>query len=163
MASEPKYRPPIMIVTPVIPGTVIAPCELPYPRLIAGVEPKQKVREVNINLSRSYCQSEFLKHWFHKFEFVLLMDSDVVIKPGIVDKLLSVWKQGLVPCANTKSGAFNQANPYHGPVTSCALIHRADYEKVDYLEKLCECQCIKLGRKFKTFYVDDCRGYETKY
>ena len=161
MASEPKYRPPIMIVTPVAPATVVAPCGLPYPRLIAGVEPKHKVREVNINLSRSYCQSEFLKHFFHKFEFVLLMDADVVIKPGIVDKLLNAWKQGLVPCANTKGNA--SVNPEHGAVTSCALIHRADYEKVDYLGNLGLCQCRILNNRFHTFYVKDAYGYEVKY
>ena len=154
----------IMILTPLISGTVIAPCELPYPRLVAGVGcDGLGVREMRINVSRATLQKNFLKKFYHKFEFVLLLDSDVVIEPWIVDKLLGAWKQGLVPCANTKSGAFNQANPCHGPVTSCALIHRADYEKMDYLENLCECQCIKLGRKFKTFYVDDCRGYETKY
>lgn len=159
-STRADYTPPILIITPIKPGAMIAPCTLPYPRLVAGVEPKHKVREVNINLSRSYCQEEFLKHWFHQYEFVLLMDADVVIDPDVVGKLLVAWKEHTTPCANTKSGAFNQANPYHGPVTSCALIHRADYERVDYLEKLAECQCHKLP---KPFYVEGARGYESKY
>lgn len=151
----------VMILTPLISGTVIAPCELPYPRLVAGVEcDGLGVREMRINVSRAILQKNFIKKFYHKFEFVLLMDADVVIDPDVVGKLLVAWKEHTTPCANTKSGAFNQANPYHGPVTSCALIHRADYERVDYLEKLAECQCHKLP---KPFYVEGARGYESKY
>lgn len=149
----------IMVVTPCAPGTVLAPCCLPLPRLTYAQDyPYIPVREQRINLNRFQCQRLFLRRYFGQFEFALLVDSDVVIRPKAIPLLLAAWEPGKVPCANTKGPG--EIDPGHGVVTSCALIHRADYAKVDYLGNLGKCQCRILGEMFKTFYVEGCCGYE---
>lgn len=154
------YRPPLMIITPLISGTLIAPCSLPFPRLVAGQDYSIPVREHRINLNRAQCREIYLRRYFHQYEFVLLMDSDVVVPEEAVYHLLDEWKAGTVPCIDTK--CTGKVDPDHGVVTSCALIHRADYEKVDYLGNLDKCQCRILGSLFHTFYVKDCSGFEIR-
>lgn len=151
----------IMVVTPCSPGTVLAPCPLPLPRLVYAQDyPYIPVREHRINLNRYQCQQLFCRLYFHRYEYVLLMDSDVVVPEEAVYRLLDEWKAGTVPCIDTK--CTGKIDPGHGVVTSCALLHRADYEKVDYLANLDKCQCRILGSLFHTFYVKDCSGFEVR-
>lgn len=142
----------VIALTPVAPCTVLAPYGLGFPRLVSELAPSVKVRERNINLNRARLQEMFLRSLFPRYEFVLLLDSDVVVSRETVDMLLKAWTAGTTPCANTKGT--------HGGhvVCSCALMHRSDYEKVDYLTNLSECQCLKLP---SPFYVEGARGYET--
>ena len=152
-------RSDIMVVTPCSPGTVLAPCPLPLPRLVYAQDYMYiPVREQRINLNRHQCQQLFCRRYFHRYEFVLLMDSDVVVTEEAVSRLLDEWKAGTVPCIDTKR--TGKIDPDHGAVTSCALIHRADYEKVDYLGNIDKCQCRILGSLFHTFYVKDYSGFE---
>jgi hypothetical protein len=142
----------IIILTPVAPGTIIAPCSLPYPRLISELAPSVALRECNININRARLQRMFMTQHYNKYDFVLLMDSDVVVPPNAGDELLSKWKPGTTPCINTKGNTIDHV------VTSCALVARTDYARVNYLEKLNECQCLKLPNPF---YLDGIVGYET--
>ena len=141
----------IMVITPCVSGTVLAPYTLGLPRLVAGTEVPVKVRERRINVSRAICQEIFLKRYFQKYEFVLLMDSDVVVSRETVEKLLNAWKSGTTPCALTKGLCAGHV------VCSCALVHRTDYEKVNYFSDMETCQCMKLP---SPFYVDGAVGYE---
>lgn len=151
----------VMVVTPCSPGTVIAPCPLPFPRLVYAQDyPYIPVREQRININRFQCQRIFLRRYFHQYEYVLLMDSDVVVPEEAVCRLLDEWKACTVPCIDTK--CTGKIDPDHGVVTSCALIHRADYEKVDYLGNIDKCQCRILGALFHTFYVKGCSGFEAR-
>lgn len=151
----------IMVITPCSPGTVLAPCPVALPRLIYAQDyPGILVREHRINLNRYQCQQLFCRRYFHQYEYALLMDSDVVVPEEAVYHLLDEWKAGTVPCIDTK--CTGKIDPGHGVVTSCALIHRADYEKVDYLGNLDKCQCRILGSLFHTFYVKDYSGYEAR-
>lgn len=159
-ADPAAYRPKAMIITPHVPGTLIAPCMLPFPRLVAGQDYFIPVREQRINLNRAQCQRLFLRRYFNQFEFILLVDSDVVVTEEAVSHLFDEWKAGAVPCINTKGPG--EIDPDHGVVTSCALIHRADYAKVDYLGNLGKCQCRILGDAFETFYVEGCDGFEVR-
>lgn len=143
----------VMVITPCVSGTVLAPYTLGFPRLVAGTEVPVKVRERRINVSRAICQEIFLKKYFHKYEFVLLMDSDVEIGMEAVERLMEEWKPGTTPCAITKGSTDGHV------VCACALVHRSDYEKVDYFSDMSVCQCFKLP---KPFYVLDAIGKETK-
>ena len=95
----------------------------------------------------------YISRYFSQYEFVLLMDSDVVVEKDAVDRLIAEWHPGVTPCINTKGCISDHV------VTSCALVGRSDYGKVDYLTNLYECQCLKLPNPF---YVEGLSGYEVK-
>lgn len=141
----------VIAVTPVAPGTVLAPFSLGIPRLVSELAPSVSVRERNININRARLQKMFMREQFGKYEFVLLLDSDVVVDPEVLDKLMAAWKPGTTPCANTKGAETDHV------VASCALIHRNDYADIDYLDKPGECQCLKVPNPF---YVDGAVGRE---
>ncbi len=141
----------VIALTPIAPGTVLAPFTLGVPRLVSELAPSVKVREANINLNRARLQEMFVRRLFPKYEFVLLLDSDVIVGRGVLDKLMVAWKPGTTPCAITKGDTEGHV------VCACALIHRTDYEKVDYLSDLYRCQCTKLPNPF---YVPDAIGEE---
>ena len=141
----------ILVLTPVAPGTVLAPYALGLPRLVSELAPSVKVRERNININRARLQSIFVTKYFPKYEYVLLLDSDVVVSREAVNLLLKAWTPDTTPCACTKEGNGGHV------VCSCALVHRTDYEKVDYLSEMMQCQCMKLPHPF---YVDGAKGYE---
>lgn len=141
----------ILILTPVAPNTIVAPCTLPYSRLFSEMAPSLSLREANININRARLQRMFNMEHLPNYKFVLLMDSDVVTDTESVEKLVSAWKPGITPCINTKGDGFDHI------VTSCALISANDYVKVDYTAKLNECQCRKLPCPF---YVEGTHGYE---
>lgn len=143
----------VLAITPVLKGTIVAPLGIDMPRLISEFDTVSRVREENINVNRARLQDIFLRRYFGKYEFVLLVDSDVSIKPGSLEALMSAWRPGTAPCINTKG--------FEGPhvVTACALVHRLDYKDVKYLDKPGECQCLKLPNPF---YVDGVEGTETR-
>lgn len=143
----------IIILTPVAPNTIVAPCALPYPRLFSEMVPALTIREANININRARLQRMYLMEHFTEYQYILLMDSDVVTDKESIDKLVAAWKPGTVPCINTKGFDTDHI------VTSCALISPNDYEKVNYTEKLNQCQCRKLPNPF---YVDGTVGHEIK-
>ncbi len=141
----------VIALTPIAPGTVLAPFTLGIPRLVSELPPSVKVREANINLNRARLQEMFVRRLFPKYEFALLLDSDVVIGTDALDKLMAAWMPGKTPCAVTKGSMEGHV------VCACSLIHRTDYEKVDYLSDLFRCQCTKLPGPF---YVPDAIGEE---
>lgn len=134
-----------MALTPIAPGTILAPCELGLPRLVSELAPSVQGRERNINLNRARLQELFMRKYFPRYEFVLLLDSDVVVTRAVFDKLVAAWAPGTTPCAITKGDTKGHV------VCACALIHRADYAKVDYLSDMLQCQCMKLP---SPFYVE---------
>lgn len=135
----------ILAVTPIRPGTIIAPCNLgKIPRLISELVPVHGAREVNININRARLQKMFVEKYFGLYDFVLLLDSDVAVDFQTVQLLVDAWKPGTVPCTNTKGIQTDHV------VASCALISRADYRNVDYVTNPYTCQCMKLPN---TFYV----------
>lgn len=135
----------VIALTPIAPGTILAPCELGLPRLVSELAPSVQGRERNINMNRARLQELFMRKYFPKYEFVLLLDSDVVVTRAVFDKLLAAWAPGTTPCAITKGDTEGHV------VCACALIHRADYAKVDYLSDMLQCQCMKLP---SPFYVE---------
>lgn len=140
-----------------MPSDVLVPSlELHYPRVYSSVAPFSRARELNINASRQRLKDYYMKNLELKYDFVLLMDSDVVIDDMVVDMLLSAWKKGTTPCCNTKGMPAEKSGHV---VTSCALVHREDYLEVDYMRSPYECQCLKLPRPF---YVESVVGHEIK-
>lgn len=135
----------VIVLTPITPGTILAPYDLGLPRLVSELPPSVQGRERNININRARLQEMFLRKCFPKYEYVLLLDSDVVVHRDVVDKLLAAWAPGATPCAITKGDTEGHV------VCACALIHRADYAKVDYLSDMLQCQCMKLP---SPFYVE---------
>lgn len=143
----------VIIVTPIAPGSVLAPCDLGAPRLVSELTPSVTSREANINMNRARLQRMFMTRHFPKYEFVLLLDSDVVVSKETVEKLMKAWKPGTTPCANTKGHEGGHV------VASCALIGRQDYAEIDYMTKPYECQCRKVPNPF---YVEGAAGAETR-
>lgn len=143
----------VVILTPVTPGTVMAPCALGFPRIVSEQAASVACREVNINMNRARLQDMFITGYFKDYEFVLLLDSDVEVSRDTVDMLVKAWKPGTTPCANTKGHVGAHV------VASCALIHRKDYMAIDYMEKPYECQCKKVPNPF---YVEGAVGRENK-
>lgn len=141
----------MIALTPIAPGTLVHPIGCDIPRLISELAPSVTGREANINLNRARLQRMFIRQYYPLHEFVLLVDSDVVVTADVIRKLQDAWKPGTTPCALTKQSAVGHV------VTSCALIHRADYEKVNYLDNVLQCQCLKLP---SPFYVEGAVGYE---
>ena len=143
----------VIVITPALNGTLFAPYELGFPRLVCGIEAGWLPREFRINLSRDLCQRKYMSHYMRDYEWVLLMDSDVVINNECFEKLRANAATGKTACADTKPGEKSHV------VCACALVHRTDYIKVDYLDKPTECQCMKLPNPF---YVEGAVGYERK-
>ena len=46
-----------VILTPILPGTIIPPCDLGVPRVFSEMGPVAMEREVNINVNRARLQS----------------------------------------------------------------------------------------------------------
>lgn len=139
----------VIALTPIAPGTMLAPFSLGIPRLVSELAPSVRGRERNINMNRARLQAMYMHGYFNRFEFVLLLDSDVVITPDILDKLMEAWKPGTTPCAYTKGHETSHV------CAACALVHRTDFAEINYLDKPFECQCTKVP---KPFYVQGTEG-----
>ena len=142
----------IIAATPVPPGGILAPFTLGIPRIVSELAPSfHATREREININRHRLQGFVLSHR-REYEFVLLLDADVVVGPEILDKLMAAWKPGTTPCVNTKGV------PTGHVIASCALISMNDYANIDYLKDAELCQCLKVPNPF---YIDHEGGIET--
>lgn len=147
----------VMCITPLVSGTLLPPLHLPCPRLVAGATLDGiSLRERRINVSRALCQSEFMRRFYRDYEFVFLLDSDCVVPPGSVDRLLAAWEQDTAPCIRTKT--FSDGHV----VTSACLLHRTQYETLDYLAAPERCQCRVIADRYRAYYLEGTEGFETK-
>lgn len=88
---------------------------------------------------------------YAKYDFILLMDSDVVIPEGSISILESYAKKGTTPCIDTHGGKGSHI------ITSCALVELYDFLTLDYSKSCCPC-----GLMPNPFYISDIKGYEIK-
>lgn len=140
----------IIAATPIPPGGILAPYTLGLPRVVSEVAPSfHTTREREININRHRLQGFVLSHR-REYDFVLLLDADVVVGPEILEKLMAAWKPGTTPCINTKG------MPTGHVIASCALISMEDYSNIDYLKDAQLCQCTKVPNPF---YIE---GIEAK-
>lgn len=146
----------IVILTPVPSNVVVPPLKLSYPRVFSSVSTFHPCREVNINASRAQLQEYYRKNLAGQYDFVLLMDSDVVIDDVVVELMKMEWSKGTSPSCNTKGVPASETGHV---VTSCAILSRDDYIGVDFMKNPYECQCLKLPRPF---YVESVVGHEIK-
>ena len=143
----------VIAATPIPPGGVLAPFTLGIPRVVSEVAPSfHTTREREININRHRLQG-FVLHHRREYDFVLLLDADVVVGPEILDRLMDAWKPGTTPCVNTKG----ECKTGH-VIASCALISMEDYANIDYLKDAELCQCLKVPNPF---YIDYEGGIET--
>lgn len=142
-----------LVITPISKGEILAPFSLGLPRLVCSVDVGWLPREHRINMARSLCQKTFKSGYLKDYEWVLLMDSDVVVDKVCFEKLKQSACQGKTACADTKCVKTGHV------VCSCAMLRVDDYIKVDYLDKPNVCQCLKLPNPF---YVEGAVGYERK-
>ena len=143
----------IIAATPVSPGGILAPFTLGLPRVVSELAPSfHATREREININRHRLQGFVLSHR-REYEFVLLLDADVVVGPEILDRLMAAWKPGTTPCVNTKG----ECKTGH-VIASCALISMEDYANIDYLKDAEICQCLKVPNPF---YIEYEGGIET--
>lgn len=141
----------IIAATPIPPGGILAPYTLGIPRVVSELSPSfHTTREREININRHRLQGFVLSHR-RDYEFVLLLDADVVVGSEILDKLVATWKPGTTPCINTKGGKTGHV------IASCALVSMEDYAKIDYLKDAELCQCLKVPNPF---YVEGFEGKE---
>lgn len=130
----------------------MAPFTLGVPRVVSELAPSfHKTREREININRHRLQGFVLSHR-RDYEFVLLLDADVVVGADAVEKLMDAWAPGTTPCINTKGGKTGHV------IASCALISMEDYAGIDYLKDAELCQCTKVPNPF---YIDYEGGLET--
>lgn len=108
------------------------------------------MREVEVNINRHRLQGFVLSHR-RDYDYVLLLDSDVIIGSDAVEKLMDAWQLGTTPCINTKG------MPTGHVIASCALISMEDYAGIDYLKDAELCQCLKVPNPF---YIDYEGGIE---
>jgi len=147
-------NPSILVVTPIAPGTILAPCNISYPRLVSELAPSVSIRESNININRARLQEIFKRCYFSKYKFVCLLDSDVVANDSMINALLDNWKEHSTPCIRTKP-----VETVH-TIAAFSLIHRNDYMNVKYIEEeIGKCQCLKVPNPF---YIDGISTYEIK-
>lgn len=142
----------ILVVTPVKPGTILAPYTLGLPRIVSEMAPVNANREVSININRAKLQytvrnSRACSDYTH----VLLLDSDVVVSAECIEKLCTAWKDGSTACALTKEKKGGHV------ISSCGLLSMEDYLSIDYFDKMAECQCTKVP---SPFYVEGAVGSE---
>jgi hypothetical protein len=110
-------------------------------------------REIEINLNRHLCQ-KIVRNYCPKY--VLLLDSDVVIKEDVLDKMLAGLKGHVASCIRTQ--------PARGEthiITSCCLMRFNDYDMINYLKKPDECQCLKIAALGSINLLDCVEFYET--
>ena len=142
----------IIAATPVPPGGILAPFTLGIPRVVSELAPSfHATREHEININRHRLQG-FVLNRRRDYEFVLLLDADVIVSRDALGKLVDAWKPGTTPCVNTKGVKTGHV------IASCALISMEDYANIDYLEHAELCQCLKVP---KPFYIDYEGGRET--
>ena len=88
---------------------------------------------------------------YAKYNFVLLIDSDVVIPEGSIEKLAEFAKKGESPCIDTHDGKGEHI------ITSCVISELYDFLEIDYSQSCCPCNLFK-----NPFYIKNVVGYEIK-
>lgn len=143
----------ILAVTPIKPGTILAPYSLSIERMVSEIAPCNRIREIDININRARLQS-FVRNIYARagITHILLLDSDVIATEDILEKLKAAWKPGTTACAKTQGDTSHV-------LASFALIHVDDYLNIDYLSKINQCQCLKVPNPF---YVDDAETTEIR-
>ena len=108
-------------------------------------------REVNINANRQALQQLARAHKLDYQDFVLLLDSDVVMPHGAVQAM-----QEALDADNDLVCAAIHTKPREGShvVTACALIRWMHYELIRFWDAPTECQCQKIARLGRTEYID---------
>lgn len=146
----------VLIVTPVGGVACIPAVSLSYPRLVVSIEPFSPFRDICINATLSRAQQEFRKLPRGMFDFVVVMDSDVVVTDKDVEALIeAVESKGGAPCADTK----NNSDGSH-VFTSCVAMKAEDWLKIDYMKNPYSCPCSKVP---SPYYLGGVCGYEQKY
>ena len=133
----------VLAVTPIKPGTILAPFDLGIERFVSEMSPFGETREASINMNRQRLQSMVRRVYaMRQISHILLLDSDVVATKEIFELLKKAWKPGYTACANTKGGATTHV------LASFALIGVNDYLNIDYLTNINQCQCQKVPNPF---------------
>lgn len=114
-------------------------------------------REISINLNRHTMQGLVPTDT----EYVLLMDSDVVIESSetvetLIDYLATHLDVGCV-AVDTKNTGNNDSTHV---ITALALIRYSDYIKIDYYSALC--QCLQIGMRMPVVLHPTLRAYEVE-
>ena len=143
----------ILAVTPIKPGTILAPYSLSIERMVSEIAPCNRIREIDININRARLQS-FVRNIYARagITHILLLDSDVVATEDTLEKLKSAWKPGTTACAKTQGDTGHI-------LASFALLHVDDYLQIDYLSEISCCQCTKVPNPF---YVNGAETSEMK-
>lgn len=108
-------------------------------------------REVNINANRQALQQLARAHKLDYQDFVLLLDSDVVMPHGAIqDMREALDADPLLACAAIHT------KPREGShvVTACALIRWLHYELICFWDNPSVCQCRKISKLGRTEYID---------
>jgi len=85
------------------------------------------------------------------YDFVLLVDSDVVIPDGGIKNLIKYAEKGKSPCIDTHDGKGGHI------ITSCVISELYDFLEIDYSQSCCPCNLFK-----NHFYIKNVVGYEIK-
>ena len=115
-------------------------------------------REININHTRHLLQQS-LKDC--GADFVLLMDSDVVVTESDLEALLEACDGETPLCIDTKPDFWDRE---HHVCCACCLMRFDDWQKIDYVGTYVdECQCSKIRRMFfqNVHYLEGVRGMES--
>ena len=148
-------KPSVIVLTPIMPGELIAPGNLSYPRLVSEMAPISSFsKDFNININWYKLQRIFVEKYQKQFEYVALVDSDVIINDDLIHHLLKNWKEHFTPCIRTKS--YDTKGHI---IAACSLMHRDDFIHVKYHDGVNTCPCVKYPN---TFYIEGVSTSEIK-
>lgn len=144
--------------------TVMRQGEILSPEMLGGISPYPLFVVTSLPESYNYRQRSINRNWrrlqdtisddlpkYGKYEYLLLIDSDVIIPPGSVDILRNQAGHGRTPCIDTHDGKGGHT------ITSCAMIWLYDFIKLDYGTQGCPCHLMP-----EAFYINEVKGYELK-
>lgn len=144
----------ILIATPMLLGQILHPevikgvADTGLPWLISTSPNQLSIycTEAEINLNRHKLQMEA---WKLEWEYVVLLDSDVVMPLGAIVDMRDALTDDLVTVAIDTKG-----HDWGHVITACAMMRRKDFERLRYLDgDICECACKKIARLGKIKYV----------
>lgn len=130
-----------------------------YQFRIVSRQPYLENREQNINLTR-----EALK-WFvdSRSEFTILMDSDVILTEGILNKMVETIEQNPTTAfaVDTKGGYITGDTADH-IITALAIVPTWVVRAINYMDNSTECACQKIRRLIEVKYILNTSTKETK-
>lgn len=145
-----SYR--YLILTAIQNGEIVPSVDLGYERMFYVTnESISYTRTCNIEFNRARMQDYFRSKYWRMYDFVFLIDADVIVTRDDLQKLIDAWKPGTTPCINTKGKETNHV------VASCCLLSVEDYLGIDHLQNVYKCHCTKVPNPF---YVDGVVGRE---